>query len=111
MLNASSSIFFCLLVAFCNNTALANTTSEPEVKQSNSGICHDRNSAFYERTKNFKPFDSIAACIDAGGRLPEGKGQLVYQKVIDQKSDFESLTIWSNLLTNRQVKKFDTHEK
>jgi hypothetical protein len=49
------------------------TTSNPHVKQSSSGICHDKNSRSFNRTKNFKPFDTIAACIDAGGRLPKGK--------------------------------------
>jgi hypothetical protein len=54
-----------------------NSTNEPEVKQSTSGICHDKTSAWFDRTKNYKPFDTIAACIDAGGRLPEGKVQQV----------------------------------
>ena len=35
------------------------------------GICHDRNSSSYSRNKNFTAFDSIAACVEAGGRLPK----------------------------------------
>jgi hypothetical protein len=41
------------------------------VKQSSSGICHDSSSGYYKRTKNYTAFDTISACIDAGGRLPK----------------------------------------
>lgn len=41
----------------------------PAVKLSNSGICHDRESPWYSRTKNFSAFSSMDACIAAGGRL------------------------------------------
>jgi hypothetical protein len=61
--------FALILVA----TALVATTSQAAtVKQSSSGICHDENSSYYERTKNFKPFNSLDACLQAGGRLPKG---------------------------------------
>lgn len=45
----------------------------PPVKMSNSNICHDTSSSYYKRTKNFKAYDSITACLDAGGRLPKGQ--------------------------------------
>lgn len=45
-------------------------TSEP-VKMSKSGICHDTNSAYYAKTKNFKPYKTLKECLDAGGRLPK----------------------------------------
>jgi len=32
-------------------------------------------SKWYERTKNYTPFDSINACLAAGGRLPKGTSQ------------------------------------
>ena len=51
-------------------TAYAQT---PSVKMSNSKICHDTSSPYYERTKNFKAYGSITACLDAGGRLPKGQ--------------------------------------
>jgi hypothetical protein len=51
----------------------ADSTSEPQVKQSSSGICHDNSSGSFNRTKNYIPFDTIAACIEAGGRLPKSK--------------------------------------
>ncbi|MBV0934774.1 HNH endonuclease family protein [Marinobacterium weihaiense] len=61
--------FALILVA----TAVVATTSQAAtVKQSSSGICHDENSSYYERTKNFKPFSSLDACLRAGGRLPKG---------------------------------------
>jgi hypothetical protein len=49
------------------------STSNPNVKQSSSGICHDKISRSFNRTKNFTPFDTIGTCIDAGGRLSKGK--------------------------------------
>jgi len=41
------------------------------VKKSKSGICHDKFSSYYERTKNFKSFNSLNKCLDSGGRLPK----------------------------------------
>mgnify|MGYP005819927329 FL=1 len=40
------------------------------IKKSNSGICHPPQSSYYERTKNFRSFESLQACLDSGGRLP-----------------------------------------
>jgi hypothetical protein len=40
----------------------------PPVKKSTSGICHERGSSFYERTKDFEPYDSMEACVQSGGR-------------------------------------------
>lgn len=40
------------------------------VKKSKSGICHDRHSMHYDRTTNFKPFNSLEECFASGGRLP-----------------------------------------
>lgn len=42
------------------------------VKMSNSGLCHDETSSYYSRTKNFTPYDSLDACLHAGGKLPAG---------------------------------------
>jgi hypothetical protein len=41
------------------------------VKKSNSGLCHDQHSSYFERTKRFTEFGSLAACLDSGGRLPK----------------------------------------
>jgi hypothetical protein len=53
----------------------------PPVKKSTSGICHERGSSFYERTKDFEPYDSMEACVQSGGR----KSKAV---VADQKQGF-----------------------
>lgn len=45
-------------------------SSAAVVKQSASGICHDQQSPHYDRTKNFKSFDSLNDCLKSGGRLP-----------------------------------------
>lgn len=41
------------------------------IKKSSSGICHDKKSKFYEKTKKFKPFKTMKECLDSGGRLPK----------------------------------------
>jgi hypothetical protein len=41
------------------------------VKKSKSGICHDKYSSYYDRTKNFKSFNTLSSCLDSGGRLPK----------------------------------------
>jgi micrococcal nuclease len=47
-------------------------TSEPQVKKSTTGICHEKGiSAYYKNTKNFTPYDTIADCLSSGGRLPK----------------------------------------
>lgn len=44
--------------------------SQPIVKKSKSGICHDATSAYYSRTTHFTPYSTMAACLASGGRLP-----------------------------------------
>jgi hypothetical protein len=68
-----SSLSWLLALSISFGSCAANPTSEPLVKQSSSGICHDKSSGSYNRTKNFTPFDTITACIAAGGRLPKSK--------------------------------------
>jgi hypothetical protein len=45
--------------------------AEPIVKKSDSGICHDKNSASYERTKKFTEFKTVDECVNSGGTLPK----------------------------------------
>ena len=45
--------------------------AEPIVKKSDSGICHDKNSPSYERTKKFTEFKTVDECIKSGGTLPK----------------------------------------
>lgn len=57
--------------------ALSVSISEPmaqQVKMSSSGICHDRSSPWYDRTKNFEAYPTLNACLRAGGRLPKKSG-------------------------------------
>jgi hypothetical protein len=74
MMGSILAIFLSLTA--CGHTAVADspvTPTEPSVKQSTSGICHDTSSASYNRTKKYQGFDSVAACIADGGRLPKSK--------------------------------------
>jgi hypothetical protein len=45
--------------------------AEPVVKKSDSGICHDKNSASYEKTKKFTEFKTVDECVKSGGTLPK----------------------------------------
>jgi hypothetical protein len=49
----------------------AAAAAEPIVKKSDSGICHDKNSASYERTKKFTEFKTLDECVKSGGTLPK----------------------------------------
>lgn len=51
------------------------------VKMSKSGICHAANSPWYEKTRNYRPFNSIESCLNEGGRLPRG-----YKVNVERKS-------------------------
>ena len=44
--------------------------SDPPVKKSSNGICHDKTSRWYSATQKFEAFDNIQLCLDSGGRLP-----------------------------------------
>jgi hypothetical protein len=45
--------------------------AEPIVKKSDSGICHDKNSPSYERTKKFTEFKTVDECVKSGGTPPK----------------------------------------
>ena len=45
--------------------------ADPVVKKSDSGICHDKNSTSYERTKKFTEFKTMDECVKSGGTLPK----------------------------------------
>jgi hypothetical protein len=66
-------LFLLLGLVISFGSCAENLTSNSLVKQSSSGICHDNSSGSFNRTKNYIPFDTIAACIEAGGRLPNVK--------------------------------------
>jgi hypothetical protein len=41
------------------------------VKKSDSGICHDKSSASFEKTQKFTPFKTLDECVKSGGTLPK----------------------------------------
>ena len=46
--------------------------SEPQVKMSSSGICHEKGkSSYYAQTKKFTAYKTIDECLKAGGRMPK----------------------------------------
>jgi hypothetical protein len=59
---------FFILFLFCTFTFTAHAEI---VKQSSSGICHDEYSSYYDRTKNFKSFNTLAKCLNSNGHLPK----------------------------------------
>lgn len=88
---ALASLFTCLIISSQQTKANDLSLSEkptPTVKQSSSGICHDRSSSSYKRTKNYKSFASISACITAGGRLPKSANNKM-DKAIDEATQDE----------------------
>lgn len=67
-----------------NNDSQSNTNSReptisesvqiidgPQVKKSSTGICHEKGTTYYERTKTFIPYSSIEDCLSSGGRMPK----------------------------------------
>ena len=59
----------------------------PMVKKSDSGICHDKGSPSYERTKNFTPFKTMDECIKSGGTAPKNAGAVAPPALVIKKSD------------------------
>lgn len=54
-----------------NDVPTTNTSGDPVVKKSTTGICHEEGSTYYDRTKIFQPYNSIGDCLNSGGRLPK----------------------------------------
>lgn len=50
---------------------LSGCSSEPAVKKSNTDICHQKGTNFYNNTKNFTAYNSLDDCLNSGGRLPK----------------------------------------
>lgn len=50
--------------------ASAASTAGP-VKLSRNGICHAPGTTYYNQTKRFTAYDSLDACLGAGGRMPK----------------------------------------
>lgn len=59
-----------LLLAAAAGGAVA--AADPEVKKSESGVCHAQDSVHYARTGKFTPYDSMEDCLASGGRESRG---------------------------------------
>jgi hypothetical protein len=57
-----------VLLAMSGSSAGFAQPPAPAAKLSRGGVCHDTGSPHYARLKEFKPFDSMDACLRAGGR-------------------------------------------
>ena len=66
MIKISKVLLIFLFILSCDNIQNKN----PNVKKSTTGICHKKGSQYFKQTKNFISFDTIAACLESGGRLP-----------------------------------------
>jgi hypothetical protein len=61
-----------LIIPFFILTFPVFSQSDPAVKMSSSGICHERGkSSSYKQTKKFTAYKTIAECLKAGGRMPK----------------------------------------
>lgn len=89
--------YLILILFFCTPSLSVHADSSINndiVKQSSSGICHGSSSSSYKRTKNFTPYPTIKACIDAGGRLPKSATNQIdkaTKEAIDEGRAFVSL--------------------
>jgi 5-methylcytosine-specific restriction endonuclease McrA len=64
------------------------------VKKSSSGICHDKSSGSFVRTKNFTSYETMDLCISSGGRVYKGFESGIdkaEQEAIDENRSFVSL--------------------
>lgn len=61
------SFLIVILLGSLSHTAIADV-----VKMSTSGLCHPPQSSWYERTQNYRAFESLDDCLGAGGKLPRG---------------------------------------
>jgi hypothetical protein len=69
-------LFLLVVVGFAGSPAQASV-----IKKSNSGLCHPPQSSWYERTKNYQPYDSLDACLDSGGKLPSGVSLALVEQI------------------------------
>ena len=64
-----------LVLVFASSGLIAQDNSEPPVKKSHSGICHERGYGSYNQTKQFEPYDSMETCVASGGRRAGADGR------------------------------------
>ena len=62
----------CLIALSLLLTAPVFAQSDPPVKMSSSGICHEKGkSSYYNQTKKFTAYKTMDECLKAGGRAPK----------------------------------------
>lgn len=60
-----------VLLALLFSAALSSAAASTLIKKTSSGICHPPASSYYDRTKNYRAYNSVDACLRSGGRLPK----------------------------------------
>ena len=61
-----------LIAIFLLLSAPVSAQSDPPVKLSSSGLCHERGkSSSYDRTQKFTAYKTMDECLKAGGRMPK----------------------------------------
>jgi len=62
---------FISLISLVFSSVTAFAQSDPPVKMSSSGICHQKGkSSYYAQTKKFTAYNTLDECLKAGGRMP-----------------------------------------
>lgn len=54
-----------------NNSENTSNNEEPEIKKSNTGICHPKGWTYYDRTIHFTPYHSMQECLNSWWREPK----------------------------------------
>lgn len=52
-------------------TSTKATATNPQVKKSTTGLCHEKGTKYYNATKTFKSYNTIKDCLKSGGKLPK----------------------------------------
>ena len=64
-------LFLAMVAGFCLTADVAYANEEPPVKMSKSGICHVQGTSYHAQTKNYTAYNTLEACLRAGGRRPK----------------------------------------
>lgn len=64
-----------LLIPILAISTQASASTSLSIKRTSSGICHDKDSPYFDRIKKYEHFNSIDECLSAGGRALKTKKQ------------------------------------
>lgn len=59
-----------LVIALATAGAFSLGLPEPAVKKTTAGVCHDKESRYFQRLVNYTAYPDLYSCIKSGGRLP-----------------------------------------